>query len=84
MPSYVKNPETGRKIKVDGPTYLKQEAQKLEKPAPMRRHVAKKIRPEMLKQMEKMPLYHYKLKQILSEAKQPHVIRRLVSEISKA
>jgi hypothetical protein len=59
---YVKNPETNRYIKVNGPTYQKlkdkyhlQIAERYRKPAPSQKHTNRMITEETIQEMLKMP-----------------------------
>jgi hypothetical protein len=91
MESYVKNPETGKLIKVDGPTFNKlknkhplESAPRIHKKAPSAQLVAKPISAKLLKQMIALPVHRMNIHQALQKSHQPHIIRKLKQEIPKA
>ena len=61
---YIKNPETGRDIKVGGPTYEKlkakyplEQAQRISKPTPGRKQPSRPVSPQRSNQMKEMSVY---------------------------
>lgn len=72
MERYVQNPETGKLIKVGGPTF-----QKLKNKYPL------ESAPQIRKKAQ-LPLHHMNMTQALEKSHQPHIIRKLKQEIPKA
>jgi hypothetical protein len=88
---YVKNPATGRDIKVDGPTYLKLKEQgfpvetwpRFDKPTPQRGPRVQPPSKQRLEEMAKMTKYRPDLKKTLARTTQPYLLRRLPEQIKR-
>lgn len=88
MDTYVKNPTTGRLIKVNGPTYRKlklnlQAGEVIHKSQPKARQSAKPLSSDVLKQMGEMPIHTFDLKKVLAQTHQPHLIKLLEGQVAK-
>lgn len=83
---YVKNPETGRNIKVDGPTYEKlkakynlQNAEKFVKKEPQKKQPSKPLSDERMKQITEMPVHRANIEVSVQRVKQPHLVQRVAT-----
>lgn len=89
---YVKNPETGRDIKVGGPTYEKlkvkynlqkipifQKAERFVKSAPKQRQPSKPLSFERMKQITEMSIYHPDIEAAARRVTQPHLLQRVAT-----
>lgn len=80
---YVKNPITGRNIKVGGDTYEKlkqtynlQNIEKFVKKLPHKRQPSKPLTTAHIKQISNMPVHRADIELSAQRVKQPHLIRR--------
>jgi len=82
---YVKNPETGRDIKVGGPTYVRlmgkyhlQTAERFVKKSPHKRQPSKSLTRERIQQISEMPVHQTAVESHIVEQSSmpPHLIRR--------
>ena len=90
MEEYVTNPQTGRDIKVGGPTYEKlkhtinlNQLPRFVKGVPQQRHVMKPVSPQHKQQMAEMGTHQHQLKQTLEHTHQPAKIQKLEKEIQR-
>ena len=87
---YVKNPETGRDIKVGGPTYMKlknkhhlETAPIITKSAPSRREPIRHVSETTVKQMMEMNLYRPDWEKTITTTKQPTLQKKLTEQMKK-
>lgn len=87
---YVKNPETGRDIKVNGPTYerLKKKykldkAPRKTKPLPHAKYPSKPVSSQRIEEMSKMPIHKYNLEKSLETTTEPYLKKKLKTQIAK-
>lgn len=89
--AYVVNPETGRQIKVGGPSYTKliakyphlQGAEKVVKSPPAKRLQARQLTERQIKQRAEMPVFKLDIEATAKRAKQPALKRRMEKLVQK-
>lgn len=84
--SYIKNPISGRDIKVGGPTYEKlkvqyqlQKAERFTKALPRRRYSSGPMPEEQLRRLRRLSVYSPDIEAASREVTQPYLIRRAAS-----
>lgn len=86
---YVKNPETNRDIKVDGPTYQKlkdqyalDQAPRIRKKTPQHRQIVTPMTEQRMTQINELPIYEPNLNRSLNQHLQPKVREKLLQQVT--